>query len=205
MRRLVTASAFLALAACGQPPAESPAAPAAEAPATPELPGAAKPPRASVEGWETDVTTYSKIGAQLPAFTAWGDELTEFTAETLRGRWTIVSVITAPLPPEEASYLAALASAANQDPGLDVLMVDPNPGPTSWPGDKAVISGWPVVTSASDLVTALALPASPSYLLIGPDLTIEAWRGALSATPEDGIKPAIRGVAEIRRRVAAPQ
>ena len=203
MRRLMTASAFLTFAACGQPPAEPPAPPTAETSATPGLPAAPTP--APVEGWETDVITYSKIGAQLPAFTAWGDELTEFTAENLRGRWTIVSVITAPLPQEETSYLAALASAANQDPDLDVLMVDPKPGPTTWPGDKYVISGWPVVTNASRLVTALGLPASPAYLLIGPDLTIEAYRGALSSSPEDGIKPVIRGVAEIRKQVAAPQ
>ena len=45
----------------------------------------------------------------------------------------------------------------------------------------------------------------PAYILVGPDLTIEGYRGALSATPDDGIKSVIRGVAEIRKQVAAPE
>jgi hypothetical protein len=40
---------------------------------------------------------------------------------------------------------------------------------------------------------------------VGPDLNIEAYRGPLSATPDDGIKSVIRGVAEVRKQIAAPQ
>ena len=52
---------------------------------------------------------------------------------------------------------------------------------------------------------ALAAPALPAYLLIGPDLTIEGYRGALTATPDNGIKSVIQGVSEVRKQIAAPQ
>lgn len=201
MRAVISTSIALALAACGQPPVETPPE-AAAAEATPQAvaPGAS----AGVDGWEIDMTAYGKIGAALPPFTATkGDG--EISTDTLRGRWTIIGVVTAPLPPEEGTFIAALASAADQDPSLDVLMVDPMPGPTTWLGDSATAHGWPLATDGADLVAALALPASPAYLLVGPDLTIEGYRGALSATPEDGIKSVIRGVAEIRKQIAAPQ
>jgi hypothetical protein len=54
------------------------------------------------------------------------------------------------------------------------------------------------------IAMAYRVSAFPTYFLIGPDLTIEAGRGELSATPEDGIKPVIKGYAEIRKQVASP-
>lgn len=201
MRAIATAAIALTLAACGQPPVETPPeVAAAEATQQAAAPGVS----AGVDGWEIDMTAYGRIGSALPAFKAEkGDK--DISAEALRGRWTIVGIVTAPLPPEEGTYISALASAADQDPELDVLMIDPMPGPTTWPGDSATANGWPLATGGADLAAALALPASPAYLLVGPDLTIEGYRGALSASPEDGIKPVIRGVAEIRKQIAAPQ
>jgi hypothetical protein len=64
---------------------------------------------------------------------------------------------------------------------------------------------WPHVTDDGTIARALSISTTPAYLLIGPDLTIEAYRGALTATPDDGIKSVIRGVAEIRKQVAAPE
>jgi hypothetical protein len=55
------------------------------------------------------------------------------------------------------------------------------------------------------LLSTLTAPTSPAYLLVGPDLNIEAYRGALSAMPNDGIKSVIRGVAEVRKQISAPQ
>lgn len=195
MRAVLSAALALGLAACGPSPVEPPPETAA-AEATPQTvaPGAS----AGVDGWEIDMTAYGRIGSTLPPFTAaTGGQ--DITADRLRGRWTIIGVVTAPLPPGEETFMAALSSAADQDPDLDVLMVDPGPG------DGAAAYGWPLASGAADLVAALAPPASPAYLLVGPDLTIEGYRGALSATPDDGVKPVIRGVAEIRRQVAAPQ
>ena len=51
---------------------------------------------------------------------------------------------------------------------------------------------------------ALAIGVLATYLLVGPDLTIEAWRGPLAETPDNGIKDVIRGVAKIRKQIANP-
>ncbi len=193
--RIVIFAAALGLAACGQPQTEL-AVTAAE---MPEAPPVAATPSAAVDGWEIDQTAYAKINTVLPALTGTRPDGSAFTSESLRGRWTILGLWSDPAPADEASFAAALSSAADQDPDLDVLVIHtagaaPQPAPA-----------WPVVEDSGAIISALAPPATPAYLLIGPDLTIEGYRGALSATPGDGIKPVIRGVAEIRKQIAAPQ
>ena len=196
MRGLLTASAFLALAACGQPPTtDQPAAPApteSKAEATPA-------PVAAVEGWQVGAAAYSLMGSTLPPIS--GEKMygEAFSSASLRDRWTILGVWADGTPPaEEATYAAALASAADQDPDLDVLIL--YTAADAAPGNSV----WPRTTVSEAMIAALDLPETPAYLLIGPDLTIEGYRGALSATPEDGVKPVFRGVHEIRKQIAAP-
>jgi hypothetical protein len=136
-----------------------------------------------VEGWETSREGYAKLGSTASQFSTppQGGGLA-ITREILRNRWTILGFVGPDASADEMRFVGALKSAVDQDPDLDFVAVD----------DAAV-------------TTAFAIDSTPTYLLIGPDLTIEAYRGALSATPEDGIKPVIRGVAEIKRQIAAPQ
>jgi len=188
---------FFALAACSpQPTAEVAAVPAAPQEASPP---ASTLPSAVIDGWEIDQTAYTKLNTQLPAFSTTGSGGVTLTSESLRGRWTILGLWdAAPPPAEEASFADALNSAVDQDPDLDLLMIH-RTGPAGgdvWP--------WPLVIDDGKIATAIGAPALPAYLLVGPDLTIEGYRGALSATPEDGIKPVIRGVGEVRRQIAAP-
>ena len=176
--RMIAFAALLMITACDQPPAGDPltAPPVAEGGAE-----TTQTPVAMVEGWETNTSAYALIGGTLPAFTAKYADGRDFTSDTLRGRWTILGVTgTEPLSKDEATHVAAASSAADQDPNLDFVLV-----------------------TAND-TTALNLPAAPAYLLVGPDLTIEAYRGALASTPQDGVKPVFRGVAEIRKQVSAP-
>lgn len=201
MRILVTAAILSALAACGQPPAEiASEAPPAEA----TTPAVAPGPSAGIDGWEIDMTAYSQNGQALPAFTLKKDDGSNVPSTSLRDRWTIVGVWSEnELPPQESTFVAALHSAVNQDPDLDLLMIVP-PAPAGTL--LTVPAEWPHVTDNDGSArAALALPATPAYLLIGPDLTIEGYRGALTASPDDGIKSVIRGVAEIRKQIAAPQ
>ena len=196
MRGLLTASAFLALAACGEPQAISSAQTAPDAPTPP----AAAAPAAAVDGWETDPSAYALIGSTLPAIT--GEKMygEAFSSESLRNRWTILGAWPAgEAPPEEATFATALASAVDQDPDLDLLIIH-QAAEAAGPGNSV----WPRATVDGAALAALKLPATPAYLLIGPDLTIEGYRGALSASPEDGIKPVIWGISEIRKQVAAP-
>lgn len=193
--RLMIFAASLTLAACGQPVTD----PVASQAATLEAPPVAVAPSAAIDGWEIDQTAYAKINTQLPVLTGATPDGASFTAESLRGRWTILGLWSGPAPAEEANFATALSSAADQDPDLDVLVIHA-PGATSQPPPA-----WPTLEDSGALISTLAPPTTPAYLLVGPDLTIEGYRGALSETPDDGIKSVIRGVAEIRKQIAAPQ
>lgn len=190
------------LSACGQP--NEPAPPAPTVPAAeqtaPAAPAARQ--RASVEGWDTDLTSFPLIGSTLPAFALSQSEGTQLTQENLRGRWTIIG-FAAPTDDalkSENDYVAALNSAADQDPDLDFLAIrEPSDAAPATPPT------WPTLNDDAGYTDNLGVTTTPAYLLVGPDLTIEGYRGALSATPDDGIKSVIRGVAEVRKQIAAPQ
>lgn len=201
-KSLLGVSMSLAFAACGQPQAAmstDATAPPAEQPASSDT---AKM-RASVEGWETDLTAFARNGSTLPPFAMKQPDGPELTHENLRDRWTILAFIGRDAGGKsEKDYVAALNSAADQDPDLDFLAIRPAAQPT----DTTVASTpWPTLDDTAGFAQSLGIDQSPAYLLIGPDLTIEGYRGALSATPDDGIKSVIRGIAEIRKQIAAPE
>ena len=198
MRFMLFAASVAALAACGQVPADNvEATPATEAIAAVAPAG----PSRGIDGWEIDMTAYGKIGGPVPAFAGKLADGKEVIAEGLRDRWTIIGIWSADaVPPEEGNFAAALNSAVDQDPDLDLLMIHHKAE-----GAAAPTHPWPTLMDDGPIIASFALPASPAYLLVGPDLTIEGYRGALSASPDDGIKSVIRGVAEVRKQVAAPQ
>ena len=195
--RIAFAFAFIALTACGQPPSTGNAA----VPPTEQAP-AAKARAANIEGWKTDLTDNTFIGSSIPAFALNQADGTELTQENLRDRWTILGFAGAETSSEdEARFVSALNSAVDQDPDLDFLQIHrPPPGATA-----PRVTPWPSVRDDGSATTAFGITETPAYLLVGPDLTIEGYRGALSATPDDGIKSVIRGVAEIRKQIASPQ
>ena len=119
MRTMIFAFAGLAIAACGQAETEIAAVPVA----TEEAPPAAATPSAAIDGWEIDQTAYALSNTPLPAVTGTKPDGSAFTTESLRGRWTILGLWSGPAPVDEASFTAALSSAADQDPDLDVLVI----------------------------------------------------------------------------------
>ena len=194
--------AAIALTACQVetgPEPISTAAPPANAPAAVQA--------SDIEGWETAGKSYPLLGATLPGFSAERLGGGEATEDELRNRWTILGFWKGPNggSKEEMAYIAALNSAANQDPNLDFRSIY-LPGDASFDINAwgAGANAWPTLLGDETLADTLGIEAAPVYLLIGPDLTIEAYRGALSQTPQDGIKPVIRGVAEIKKQIAAP-
>lgn len=200
-KSLFGVSMSLAIVACGQPPAT--VAADSTVPPTEQAASAPATPRAAVEGWETDLTAYAGMGSTLPAFALKQVDGTELTQDNLRDRWTIIGfgAATEALAKPENDFVAALNSAADQDPDLDFLAIHPaavRPPPATPPA-------WPTLYDEAGFIPSLGITTTPAYLLVGPDLTIEGYRGALSATPDNGIKSVIRGVAEIRKQVAAPE
>jgi hypothetical protein len=205
--RVMRGFALLALmlaAACDQ---QTPAPVSSSPPeSAPQLGAAAKPE--AVEGWETSRSSHALLGATLPAFKATRMGGGDATENDLRDHWTILGFWNGAGEgaKEEMHYLSALNSAVDQDPDLDLLSVYlPRGGDFDIKTWSVAGNSWPVVLGDDALADVFGVEAPPAYFLIGPDLTIEAYRGALSKTPDDGIKPVIRGVAEIKKRIAAPQ
>lgn len=197
MRTFLLAASFVALAACSPTPVET-AQPAAE----PGKATVAPAKTAGIDSWEIDMTAYSRIGTVLPAYSVKQPDGSTATNEALRGHWTILGVWPdAGATPDEANFATALSSAADQDPDLDVLIVQAK----HEGGAPTTPARWPTLIDDGTVAKAIAAPALPAYLLIGPDLTIEGYRGALTATPDNGIKSVIRGVSEVRKQIAAPQ
>jgi hypothetical protein len=159
-------------------------------------------PRSSIEGWETDFTAYASIGSALPNFSGPQSGGPDLTQEALRERWTILGFASFDTDSDaEIRFVTALNSAVDQDPDLDLLQVyraDTN-------ASAARVTPWPSLADDGTIAALFGVNTTPTYLLIGPDLTIEGYRGALSKTPDDGIKSVIRGIAEIRKQVTAPQ
>ena len=203
-KSLLGVSISIALAACGQP--TPPAQTEATVPPTEQTQPSLAKPRASVEGWDTDLTAYTGMGSTLPAFALKQADGTELTHENLRDRWTILAFIGGndAAAKTEHDYIAALNSAADQDPDLDFLAIQSVP-PQSAPNTPRAPAPWPTVYDDAGVAVALHIDTPPIYLLVGPDLTIEGYRGALAATPDNGIKSVIRGVAEIRKQIASPE
>jgi hypothetical protein len=204
--RFALIAAALAITACEKPP-DPTAAPESPPPASAVDTPVAEV--ASIEGWQTATSAYSLIGQTTPAFSFRNVGGGAVTSEQLRGRWTILGFWNATLAgvEEETRYIRALNSAVDQDPDLDFLTIylkldaagaDIGKWFANNGGDP-----WPTLVDEGGADVTFSIAVLPAYLLIGPDLTIHAWRGALSSDP-DGIKPTIRGVAEIRKKVAAP-
>lgn len=185
----------LGLAACSPP--SSPPETGSAAPAEQTLPSQPAPVQQAVvvEGWQTDTTSYTLSGQTLPSLPAKATDQ-GLSEEALRGHRTIIGFSQPSDKADEINYVAALNSAAGQDPDLSFMSVIAAP---------SAAPAWPHVTDDGTIASALSISTTPAYLLIGPDLTIEAYRGALTATSDDGIKSVIRGVAEIRKQVAAPE
>lgn len=195
MRRFVLAASLLALAACGQPPASDPQTAQATDTATPAKIHAT----GAVEGWQTDQVAYARLGNTAPNFTGKQVGDAELTQDQLRDRWTIITFLNAAdAASDEMRYVTALNSAADQDPDLDFLSVAVG-------GQNPKGLAWPVLIDDGKIAEAFRIEKTPAYVLIGPDLTIEGYRGALTATPDDGIKSVIRGVAQIRKQIASPE
>ncbi len=214
--------ACLLLAACGgEGQGGAPAAEAvldAPAPAAPPPPPAPSLSPAPVEGWISDARTYALIGKPVPDFSATLPDGGTLTGEMLRGRWTILGFwgLWSADSLADVRYMTALASAVGQDPDLDFIGIHTPPVPVSsgpaFGVYDSLVQGladqggvWTTAIDADGSTAAAFQTAEPPiYLLIGPDLTIEAWRGDLNDTPEDGIKSVIFGVAEIRKQISAP-
>jgi hypothetical protein len=216
--RSIAIAALAVLAACQREEPKAP--PAASAPAAPASTQPAETPKAIIaEGWRTDVAAYPLLGQTIPKFTAKLNAGGEVTQEALRNHWTILAFwgLWSDDSLADARYMRALVSAVDQDPDLEFLSI--HIPPALGKGDVAFGAfrsldqwfkdqggTWPTAIDTDGSISdRFQITGAPIYLLVGPDLTIEGWRTDLSSTPDNGIKSVVRGVAAIKKQIAAPE
>jgi hypothetical protein len=204
----------LLVASCAPRPPEAATPDATAAPAAVIAPAPAEPE--TVGGWRIDRAAFTGIGEAAAAFRAPIHGGGEIGSEELRGRWTILAFwgLWSEDSLADFPYIRALSSAADQDPDLDFLALHIPPALGQTEGalgaylsiDQGLSErggGWKTaLDSDGSIAAAFGVARAPTYLLIGPDLRIEAFHGELNESPEDGIKPLIRGVAELKKRTA---
>lgn len=138
--------------------------------------------------------SYSLLGQRLPAFSARLVGGGEATQELFRGKWTIVDVwgIWCDDSLRDASLVQQLSDLAEADPDIEFISIHT-------PRNRARAAeaygrfssveayfeseggGYPTIIDAdASLREALELIWTPTYLLIGPDLGVHAFRTDLS-------------------------
>jgi peroxiredoxin len=196
-------AAGLVLAACATTP------PPASAP-----PLAAPPPLIVTEyGNEhavvgTRPTSHPLVGKPLPAFRLAREDGESFCDVKIKGRWTVIAFTGAWCGDSrnDAPHLAALGSAIDQDPGLDVVAVhvDARYGSYLSANDFFQKNGIriPVAIDATrEVYRALQVSWIPSYLVVDPQGVVRGFRTDLSTetASEGGVKRFVRDISHLRR------
>lgn len=217
MRRhsFILLPALLALIACE--PAGPQDAPAGKGPATGFMtassPAAAEASRAGEIPTDSDGRPYGYglLGEPLPDFSGPLAGGGEFSSEDLDG-WTLIDVwgIWCSDCLSDAPYVAALSRAVAQDPGLDFVSI--HTPPSAARADEAFGRygsveayfaekgySYPTVIDAdASLRDKLRISWTPSYLLVSPAGTVEAFRTDLSAAGEAPVKALLKDISGVR-------
>lgn len=142
--------------------------------------------------------SYALLGKAVPAFSAQLVGGGEATAELFRGKWTIVDIwgVWCGDCRRDAPLVKQLAALADADPDIDFISIHTPPNRAraaeaygQFGSVEAFFEsqggGYPTIldTDAS-LREALNIVWTPSYLLIGPDLNVHAFRTDLSVGGE---------------------
>lgn len=196
-------AAGLALAAC----AASGTSPPVTSPPPPDIPLIVTDYDNEGANVGTRPTSHPLLGKPLPAFRLAREDGESFSDAALRGRWTVIAFTGAWCGDSraDAPHLAALGSAINQDPDLDIVAVhvDARYGTYLSVGDFLQKHGirMPVALDADrDLYTALQMSWVPSYLVVDPQGVVRGFRTDLSqeTASEGGVKRFIQDIAMLR-------
>lgn len=155
--------------------------------------------------------SYELLGQHVPAFKAALVDGSPVSEEVFRGKWTIVDVwgIWCGDCRRDGPLVKTLAQKADADPGIDFISLHTPPnraraaeaygayGSIAAYFDKEG-GGYPtIVDTDAGLREALKIVWTPSYLLVGPDLTIRAFRTDLSVGTPAGLDKVIQEAKDI--------
>lgn len=156
--------------------------------------------------------TYEGLGARLPAFTGILADGTPFDSASLEGRWTVIKVwgIWCHDSMNDAPYAAALSTALAQDSDIDFISIHtPQNAALASKATKsyASVSAWfeakgysfpTVVDADASLRDTLKIRWTPSYLIVSPDSTVQAFRTGLVDAEGEPVKDFVRQITHLR-------
>lgn len=156
---------------------------------------------------------YALLGEHLPAFTGTMMDGTPFDSTQI-SRWTVIDVwgIWCGDCMADAPYVAALATAINQDPDLDFLSIHtPASAARTSPEEMFKKYGsleayfaekgysYPtLVDTDASIREALKIAWTPSYLLVSPDGVVKGYRSEFSAAQGEPVKDFLKDVARVK-------
>lgn len=159
---------------------------------------------------------YALLGDKAPSFTLSTSDGASLTQADLEGVWSVLDFwgMWCSDCLADARYASALRTALESDPAVQFVSIHTPPSPAraeeafgKWGSLEAYFAekgdAYPVAIDADASVReAFNIAWTPTYLLVAPDLTIHAFRTDLSVDDEDGIKPVVRQIAELRAAYA---
>lgn len=158
----------------------------------------------------TRPTSHPLVGRELPSFRLARADGQVLSREDLLGRWTVIAFTGGWCPDcrADATHLAALGAAIDQDSDLDIVAVhvDARYGPFQSAADFFAQAGIqiPVAVDADrEVYRALLVSWVPSYLVVGLDGVVRGFRTDLSTEPssEGGVKRFMQDIAAMRRQL----
>lgn len=156
--------------------------------------------------------SYELLGQKVPAFSAELLGVGPVNQDVFKDKWTIVDVwgVWCGDCRRDAPLVRSLSKLAEADPELDFISLHtpPNRARAAEAYGKfgsidayfaSEGGGYPtIVDKDASLREALKIVWTPTYLLIGPDLTIHAFRTDLSVSDEAGLAKVIEQAKAIR-------
>ena len=156
--------------------------------------------------------THKNLGERLPAFAGETADGGAFTSTELEGKWTVIEIwgLWCHDSMNDAPYAAALSTALAQDPSVSFMSIHTpqkaeraddayaSYGSVAAYFDDKGYSFTTVVDTDASIREALNIRWTPTYLLVAPDLSVQAFRTGLSDAEGEPVKDFVRQISQIR-------
>ncbi len=156
--------------------------------------------------------TYTFLGRAIPPFQ--GDLINgeAYSSDSLAGRWTVIQVwgLWCHDSMHDAPYAAALAHALAEDPLVDFMSIHTPPSAHKTDimfGKHGSIAAYfedigadfpTVIDHDASIREALHINWTPTYVLVAPDRSVQAFRTGLADDDGEPVKDFVREISQIR-------
>lgn len=155
--------------------------------------------------------TYEYLGQRLPAFSGPLADGGTFSSIALEGKWTVIEVwgLWCHDSMTDAPYAAALSTALAQDPDVDFITIHTpqNAQNIRTYGKHGSVAAFfdekgyryrTLIDTDASVRDTLKIRWTPSYLVIAPDMTVQAFRTGLADADGEPVKDFVREIANVR-------